>query len=80
MEALTLTSAEIARYPMTQQYMAKFAGPQCLPHTDPRSKENRLHANEKMGHAPGEDPQGGGDGGACLEACGGADDGASHLF
>ncbi len=79
-EALRLTSEEIRRYPMKQQYLKPYAGPQCYPHIDPRSKENRLHANEKMGHAPGEDPQGGGDGGARPEACGGADDGASHLF
>ena len=80
MEALRLTSEEIAKYPMTQQYMVKFAGPQCYPHIDPRSKENRLHANENVGHVPGEEEQGGDGGGAGPGACAGADDGATHLF
>eukprot|EP00959_Pyramimonas_sp_CCMP1952_P249222 5209599-Pyramimonas_sp.AAC.1 len=61
---------------MKQQYLKQFAGPQCYPHIDPRSKGNRLHANESAGQVPGEDQGAGGGGGP--GGCAGADDGASH--
>eukprot|EP00959_Pyramimonas_sp_CCMP1952_P377994 7918208-Pyramimonas_sp.AAC.1 len=77
MGALRLTSEEIRRYPLKQQYLVQFAGPQYYPHIDPRSKGNRLRANEKAGQLPGED-QGGDAGAGGLGACAGADEGASH--
>eukprot|EP00959_Pyramimonas_sp_CCMP1952_P459081 9477681-Pyramimonas_sp.AAC.1 len=79
MEALRLAAEETRRYPLKQQYLVQFAGPQCYSHIDPRSKGNRLRANENAGQLPCED-QGGDAGAGGLRACAGADDGAPRLF